>query len=67
MVVVDDGVLYLHGRGPRLARVSARVTRCPAARSVRRVDVVIGTSERFVRRLGTARRLAGCRIKASLV
>ncbi|MGI8511485.1 MAG: cellulase family glycosylhydrolase [Solirubrobacteraceae bacterium] len=63
---VRRGTVYLTGRGPKLTRVSVRLTRCRTARSAGRSTVVTNARGSFVHRLGTARRLAGCRIQATL-
>jgi hypothetical protein len=60
------GIAIARGRAPRGAKVMLRTTRCRSAGAAAVWRVRVGDSGRFARRLGSARRLAGCTVRATL-
>jgi polysaccharide biosynthesis protein PslG len=59
-----QGSTWAEGKAPARSRVRLRVTRCP--RAARAVTVRAGRNGKFKRRLGSSRRMGGCRVIAQL-
>lgn len=56
---------YALGRAPAGTRLTLRLKGCSRVKASRARRVLVGASGRFTRRLGTAAKLAGCRVAAS--
>jgi polysaccharide biosynthesis protein PslG len=62
-----NGSMWAEGRAPARSRVRLRVSRCRGGGAARVKTARVGRNGRFRRRLGSSRRLQGCRVQAQLV